>query len=360
MRWLKGSEDNEGEKEEALETEETLRATETGQVATSLGGETVFSLNLKRVEQNRPSRPPLSTRPAVEALRDRLGKQVRELTHFEKPTGPLINRPYGEIRREGYRIEKWIYESEPGILIPSLLFLPDDGATRKPALLYVHGRGKSFGVTEIEQFVKAGSIVLSIDMRGLGETQFTTPDLGLDFPRFFGDYGSAMKALLIGKTLLGMRMRDVARALDWLAAEPRVDADRIYAFGRDAAGVVLLQAAALDGRIRKLALEGALVSYESVVTQRIHRGVFETVVPGVLRAYDLDDLAAAFAPRDLWIVNSMDPLNRRVALEEVHKQYARARQAFATVGAADRLRVGEHRPQQTLSSVYPELLAGDR
>ena len=44
--------------------------------------------------------------------------------------------------RAGYRIEKLVYESEPGIVIPALLFLPEKGAARKPAMIYVHGRGQ--------------------------------------------------------------------------------------------------------------------------------------------------------------------------------------------------------------------------
>jgi hypothetical protein len=63
-RWLKGREDLEAEQPESPED---LRCTESGQVAVSLGGETVTSLNLKRVEQGKPARTPLSSasRPIV-------------------------------------------------------------------------------------------------------------------------------------------------------------------------------------------------------------------------------------------------------------------------------------------------------
>src|SRR5438093_12542952 len=48
-RWLKGTEDKTPEPEIEMSTPEELRATPTGQVATSLGGESVFTLNQKRL-----------------------------------------------------------------------------------------------------------------------------------------------------------------------------------------------------------------------------------------------------------------------------------------------------------------------
>ncbi|MCP5112221.1 MAG: prolyl oligopeptidase family serine peptidase, partial [bacterium] len=49
-RWLRGVEENAGETDVEIAAVEELACTETGQVATSLGGETVISLNRKRAE----------------------------------------------------------------------------------------------------------------------------------------------------------------------------------------------------------------------------------------------------------------------------------------------------------------------
>jgi hypothetical protein len=46
-------------------------------------------------------------------------------------------------------------------------------------------------------------------------------------------------------------------------------------------------------------LEGRLVSNESVVMHRVSRDMFENVIPGVLKSYDLQDLVAAVAPRPI-------------------------------------------------------------
>ena len=49
----------------------------------------------------------------------------------------------------------------------------------------------------------------------------------------------------------------------------------------------------LDERISKIALEGMVASYQTIIQQRIHRQVFEQVIPGVLRSYDLRDVVAS-------------------------------------------------------------------
>ncbi len=316
-RWLKGVDDQEPEPNVVMATEEELFCTEAGQVTESLGGETVFTLNQKRAEQLRPKGRPV----APEELRNR----VRKLTAFEAPKNTLVVKPYGEIARAGYRIEKFVYESEPGIHIPALLFVPEGGSARKPAMIYVHGRGKSAAAAaggEIEQFVKAGLIVLAIDVRGLGETRSRNTEGNDDFPVYFGDFESAMTALHIGRPLVGMRMTDVLRGVDLLAARPDVERTKIYGFGKDAGAIPLLHAAAMDDRISKIALEGMLASYQTLIQQRIHRQIFEQVIPGVLRSYDLPDVVAAIAPRQVWLVNGVNALGQQMRLAEVKKQYA--------------------------------------
>jgi cephalosporin-C deacetylase-like acetyl esterase len=339
-RWLKGAEDEEPEPEIAIATERELNCTESGQVSVSLGGETVFSLNKQRAEQLRPKQAPSP---------DEVRKRVTGLTAFEAPQGSAAIKPYGEIARAGYRIEKLVYESEPGIVIPSLLFLPEGGEARKAAMIYVHGRGKSAGAavgSEIEQFVKAGLVVLAIDARGFGETQHRSDDNGNDFPGYFGQFNSAMTALLAGRTLVGMRMRDVWRGVDLLTGRAEVDRDRIYGFGKEGGAIPLLYAATVDDRIRRVALEGMLVSYQTVIQQRIHRQVFEHVIPGALRSFDLPDLVSSLAPRPAWVVNGVNALGQRVNLAEMKKPYTAA------------VRVAERRGDDKPTVFYREFLAG--
>ncbi|MGE5648416.1 MAG: alpha/beta hydrolase family protein [Acidobacteriota bacterium] len=309
-RWLKQAPDREPEVEVRPEAEADLYCTPTGQVSTSLGGEDVFTLNRRRAEALRAGR-----------RADRAVERARALTGFAPATGPVSVKTYGTIARPGYRIEKLIYESEPGIAVPALLYVPEGGPARKPALVMVDGAGKAASAAAQERFARAGTIVLSIDARGLGETRSLLEESRNDFIRYFGDYENGMTAILLGKTLAGLRAGDIVRGLDLLAARADVDAARLAGYGKGAGAVPMLYAAAFDARIRSVELEGMLVSYESVVNRRIHRHVFEQVVPGALRDFDLPDIVAAIAPRPVSLIGVVNPLGNPVRLDEVRRIY---------------------------------------
>jgi hypothetical protein len=262
---------------------------------------------------------------------------------------------FGTLERPGYRIEKLIYESEPGIKVPALLLLPGGPAERRPAVVYVHGRGKAADAGaggNVEQLVQAGHIVLSIDARGMGETRPLGD--GDDFFRYFGIYEPTMTALLTAKPLVGMRAVDIQRGVDLLSSRTDVDAQRISAFGKEKGAVPSLFAALLDTRIKKLALEGMLVSYQSAVNHKIHRGLFEDVIVGVLKSFDLPDLVAAMSPRPVWILNAADPLGHRVEEKDTHIQYAAAQKSFRLASAEGLLKIGSTRPGVSFAGTYAE------
>ncbi len=71
---------------------------------------------------------------------------------------------------DGFKIEKVLYQSEPGTLIPSLLYLPARAGS-KPAVVLAAGEGKAASSQEAESLARAGLVVLSIDARGFGETR---------------------------------------------------------------------------------------------------------------------------------------------------------------------------------------------
>jgi cephalosporin-C deacetylase-like acetyl esterase len=355
-RWLKGSEDHEPEQKVKIESAEALQCTPTGQVATSLGGETVFSLNIKRVEQIQPKRAQLTDAKSVAANKADVQRDIRALTGYESRKGDLTVKPFGRIDGDGYTIDKLVYESAPGIVIPAALVIPKNSEARKPAVIYVNDKGKSAGWGAdgaIGQLVKRGFIVLAIDMRGCGETHPPqNPDEANETYRNFGGYDSAMRAFLIGKTLVGMRAEDISSGVDLLAGRPEVDQTRIYGFGVGGGALTMLHEAVLDDRIKELALDEMLVSYESVVTHRIHQNIYESVVPGVLKAYDLPDLVAAYAPRPIWIVDAADPVGKRIDSEDIRKQYARPMGAFRALGAEAAIHIKVRQPEEGFNDIF--------
>jgi cephalosporin-C deacetylase-like acetyl esterase len=354
-RWFKGQADDAPEDPVAPASEEALRCTDSGQVTVSLGGETVFSLNQKRYEEVKPRRPPLGDPQAVAAFRKEIRSKVQQLAGYQPAAASHNVKPFGVIHNDGYRIEKLTYESEPGIIIPSLLFVPEKGEGRKTGVLYVSSRGKANSGGEIEALVKSGVVVLAIDARGWGETSRKTnwEEGGWDtWNALFPNYDNAIIAMLLGKSLVAMRAHDIECGVDVLANRPEVDADDIYGMGVGAATIPLLHHAVFDARLKKVVLEGGLVSYGSVETYRIQRGIIENVIPGVLKAYDLPDLVAALAPRPTWIVDARDPLGYRVGSAKVRGQYAVALEAFKLSGAQDALHIEVTEPRDEFNATY--------
>ena len=170
----------------------------------------------------------------------------------------------------------------------------------------MNAAGKSADAGEggpIDKIVRAGNIVLAIDPRGWGEG---APPPG---PRgsYSTTYQTAMRAILVGKSMAGMQTGDVLCAFDWLAARPDVDPKRIAIIGKGNGGVLALFAAALEPRIAKVAREKAPRSYMDIVRAKMHEGIIGIVVPGVLRDFDLPDVAASLKPRSVWTVAEEKP-----------------------------------------------------
>ena len=114
----------------------------------------------------------------------------------------------------------------------------------------------------------------------------------------------------------------------------------------------MLHEAVVDERIKELALDAMLVSYESVVTHRIHRNIYESLVPGALKVYDLPDLVAAMAPRPVWIVDAVDPVGQPVGVEDVRRDYSRSLEAYQAVGAPTAIHIATRKPDEGLKEIY--------
>jgi hypothetical protein len=72
------------------------------------------------------------------------------------------------------------------------------------------------------------------------------------------------------------------------------------------------------------------------------------VVPGVLKVYDLPDLAAALAPRPVRLVDATDPLGKPVTLEQAQEVYGGR--------GASHIRVYRRGPSTPFLEPYRELL----
>lgn len=305
-------------------TDKDLQKTPTGQLLTSLGGETVFSLNRKDagelVEKLKSSRKNRDTY-IPEIL-----KSAKQLSGYREPVND--NEPVftGRFQRKGYVIEKYFVKGEGDYVIPYLLMVPDKPNDK--ALFYLHPSGKAREAMqggEIEWFVQKGFTVLSPDLIGIGEMG---PGI-LTGDAFIGStsYNLLYTSTLIGRSILGVMVSDVVRLTHLL--KKREGINNIYGLAKKELAPVLLHAAAFEKDIDRIALVEPYSSYESLVMNQFYRPKFiNGIVPGALTAYDLPDLAASLAPRKLMMINTTDANGNNADKEDIEKALEPVRTAY--------------------------------
>jgi cephalosporin-C deacetylase-like acetyl esterase len=275
---------------------DALQVTPTGQVATSYPqAETVFTLNRKRAALVLPS-------PRTSMTAKELGARIRQTTGAESLPGAFKPAPGMLAARSG----AFVLPSVAGGELQGDLFVPS-GPGRHPAvLLLVPGSIQEnnpiaqANKARFEALGAAGNLDLAITPRPSppGTDDMKSPLLG-------PFYLLSLRADLVGRTLLGLRVDDVLRATDYLAARPDVDPHQISSVGSGHMGLVLLHAAVLDPRLRHLSVDHVLSSYRSLLDAPLPTGAPEDILPGVLLHYDIPDLVQSLGPR-LTESNSLD------------------------------------------------------
>jgi pimeloyl-ACP methyl ester carboxylesterase len=279
-------------------------------------------------------------RTAVGLDAEGLQRVVRSRLRIAETLDPPMVRSLGEVGRDGYRIERLALGTEPGITVPALVFVPAGGPARKPGVLYVHGAGKGVDAApgeDVEGLVRSGHVVLAPDPRGMGESRPTSAGGSYD-----PTWQMLQRALLVDGTLVGMQVEDLLGAFGVLESRGDVDPGRIAVLGKGHGGLLALVLAALQPRVEKVAIEGTVLSYMEIARARYHEGLTAAFVPGVLRDFDLPDLAAALAPRPLWIVDPRTPTGALVPTDRARREFEPAARAYERQPAAFRVL---HRPE---------------
>ncbi|MGJ5817283.1 alpha/beta hydrolase [Paludibaculum fermentans] len=325
-RWLQGRDDDGAEPEIKTEAEATLNTTATGQLATSLGGETVQSINMRRAEQQFATRSALrGSNPA--ALRATL---TRVLNVPARGGAPGVTEVSSS--REGdVQVTKLLMEMQPGLHVPAVLVEPA-GAGKRPAVILIDSRGKAASSAEIGQLAAKKTAVLAVDLSGWGES---APAVGAS--GYSGDWQLAQRAMLIGRPLPGIQTLEVLRAYEWLRTRPGIDAANIGVMGVRDGGMIAMYAAALEPRISSVTVREMMASFMTLARAKVHKDRISSVVPGVLSEFDLPDLAMAIAPRELRLQSLRNAVGAPLDRSEVERSYAPALAHYSKV--KERIRI---------------------
>jgi dienelactone hydrolase len=125
-RWLLGAPPLVEEPVLQPERPEDLHCAPNGSLRHSQIGDSIFSLILKKQAGLRPP----EIRPDLSSL-------LARLIRYRRLAGSLAPRSIAVTQRQGYRVEKLAFLSEPGIYIPVWVFVPDSASSRLPVTLFV-------------------------------------------------------------------------------------------------------------------------------------------------------------------------------------------------------------------------------
>jgi dienelactone hydrolase len=317
--------------------------------------------------------------PAAAPLRFQAGT-VAEAEEWQKQVRPALRQAIGftdlasaalnpvlieRVERPDHIREKWLLQTWKGARMPVHLLFPGQGKAPFPTVLAFAGHG--YGVKDIlglwengEERLEAdgyqqdfglelcrhGFLVAAPEISCFGERQadFSHLDQTLGQPVPTTCEQAAHLAFHLGGSVVGLRVHDALRLVDWLENRPEADMRRLGAMGISGGGMHTLFSTCLDERIRACVISGYYSTFKDSVLAMSHCDC--NFVPGLHRFGEMYDLIGLAAPRPVLVeAGTHDPI---FPIAAVRKSVEIARERVYRIwGAEERLETdifeGRHR-----------------
>ena len=284
---------------------------------------------------------------AVEAWQERAREKLSE----------LLGLPLEMPAEDGFHIEwerdepdfheiRFTYASEPGADVCCHMLVPRGAQGKLPMIICLQGHSKGMHISlgrpifdGDEKSISGGDRDFAVQVIKYGYAAFVLEQ------RAFGECGGdetgpkcvqpAMSALLLGRTLIGERVWDVSRSIDVMEKHfPMIDTSRIAVMGNSGGGTTAIYAAAMDERLAAAMPSCAFCGFQASIGELHHCSC--NYVPGIMKEFDMGDLAGLIAPRPLVIVNGEKDMI--FPLASAKDQEKIARRVYEAAGAGDMLR----------------------
>lgn len=210
-----------------------------------------------------------ATRESFDARRAMMRRVMMDAVGPFPGRTPLNAEVRAVVQRDGYSVEKILFESRPRFHVTALVFVPDAARFKPPypAILVpcghsVNGKASAGYQRACVMGAKEGFIVMIYDPIDQGERRQrgSTDGIGCWGHDQFGS-----KAMSLGLSAANFRIWDGMRAIDYLVSRPDVKADRIGCMGNSGGGTLTAYLMALDGRIKAASPSCYISSIRDVV-----------------------------------------------------------------------------------------------
>ena len=286
----------------------------------------------------------------AEAWQKKLRAKLTELLGgFPSERVPL--RPFTLETQDfpAYRREKVVFDSRRGVSVLAYVLTPKEGRPPFPTMVCVPGHGR--GVDDIVgiddkgrertdkdgyqhdfamQVAEAGLAAVAIEPMAFGCRR--DPITAKGKLTQSACQPAAGGALLVGQTMIGWRVYDVMRTIDFIATRPELDAESVGCMGISGGGTCTLFSSALEPRIRVALVSGYLNTFRDSIGSLSH--CIDNYVPGILNWAEMYDIAGLIAPRPLFAESgekdNIFPIKASV------ESFEKVKEIYAAFGAADR------------------------
>jgi dienelactone hydrolase len=220
-----------------------------------------------------------------------------------------------------YTKAKMAITTESGVRIHFYLLKPKNVEGKLPLVITPHGHSKNgadnyIGIFHNEQekqdiiegqrdialqAVKQGYIAIAPWMRGFGDLRLAEDK---EADETYSDRKLQMRAILFGRTLIGERVWDMMKILDYALQRNDVDSNRIAITGNSGGATVSLFTAACDKRISIAAPCSYFCTFEHSIGSIRHCEC--NYLPKIMKFAELYDIAGLICPRPILIVSGKD------------------------------------------------------
>jgi len=307
-----------------------------------------------------------------------VAKTLAETKKWQKKTAHLLSQALGfqdepaaapsvevveEVDRTDHIRRKITIQTMPGKRMPVYLLFPKNAPKGKqPAVVAFHGHG--YGVKDIvglwetgeERFtpdgyhkdfalelVRAGFIVAAPEIMAFGEhipQQAQTGGLYAAPCHFLSTW-----AMMLGGSLIGLRVLEAKRLIDYLQTLKEIDAARIGAMGISGGGMHTFYSTCLDPRIKACVISGYFCSWFDSILAMNH--CICNFLPNVLKIGDLPDLAGLLAPRPVLIeAGTKDDI---FPIQATRRDVGKLRDIYRLWNARDKVELDEFEGRHQIS-----------
>ena len=296
-----------------------------------------------------------TTRAEAKRWQKKVRKALNDLVGFQHtPKADPQPRLLEKVDRGDYVREKVLISTTADTVMPVYMLLPKAPPRPLPVVIALHGHG--YGVKSIVGLREDGSdrdkpegyqkdFAVALCRRGFavaapeiscfGErlTDFSHLDkkLGQGAPSTCKH--TAVLASHLGGSVLGLRILDTKRLIDYLQSRNEMDVSRLGMMGISGGGMVTFFATALDERVKACVVSGYFCTFRDSILAVGHCSC--NYVHDLHQFGEMSDIVGLIAPRPMLVeAGSLDPI---FPIRSVKESVCRAREVYNVFGAEGQL-----------------------